>query len=89
MSQGSHLPVLLDTAVDGLNVRADGVYVDCTFGCGGHSREILARLGRRGRLIALDRDPAAIAARGEIDDERLLLTHESFSAMREVLRAWR
>lgn len=87
MSQGSHLPVLLDTAVDGLNVRADGVYVDCTFGCGGHSREILARLGRRGRLIALDRDPAAIAARGEIDDERLQLTHESFSRLREVLRA--
>jgi len=87
VSQGSHLPVLLDTAVDGLNVRADGVYVDCTFGCGGHSREILARLGRRGRLIALDRDPAAIAARGEIDDERLQLMHESFSRLREVLRA--
>jgi 16S rRNA (cytosine1402-N4)-methyltransferase len=87
VSQGSHLPVLLDMALDGLNVRADGVYVDCTFGRGGHSREILARLGRRGRLIALDRDPAAIAARGEIDDERLQLTHESFSRLREVLRA--
>jgi 16S rRNA (cytosine1402-N4)-methyltransferase len=68
-------------------VRANGVYVDCTFGRGGHSREILARLGRRGRLIALDRDPAAIAAHGEIDDERLQFTHESFSHLREVLRA--
>ncbi len=87
MSQGSHLPVLLDAAVDSLNVRTDGVYVDCTFGCGGHSRKILARLGRCGRVIALDRDPAAIAAHGEIDDERLQLTHESFSALRDVLRA--
>ncbi|MBI2224312.1 MAG: 16S rRNA (cytosine(1402)-N(4))-methyltransferase RsmH [Betaproteobacteria bacterium] len=87
MSQGSHLPVLLDAAVDSLKVRADGVYADCTFGGGGHSRKILARLGRRGRLIALDRDPAAIAGRGGIDDERLLLTHESFSRLREVLGA--
>jgi 16S rRNA (cytosine1402-N4)-methyltransferase len=70
-----------------LKVRADGVYVDCTFGRGGHSREILARLGRRGRLIALDRDPAAIAAHGEIDDERLQLVHSSFSRLREVLGA--
>jgi 16S rRNA (cytosine1402-N4)-methyltransferase len=89
VSQGSHLPVLLHAAVDGLNVRADGVYVDCTFGYGGHSREILARLGKRGCLIALDRDPAAIAACGEIDDDRLQLTHENFSHLREVLRARR
>ena len=75
MSLGSHTPVLLQAAVDGLKVRADGVYVDCTFGRGGHSREILARLGKRGRLIALDRDPAAIAVRGGIDDERLQLVH--------------
>ena len=87
MSLGSHTPVLLEAAVDGLKVRADGVYVDCTFGRGGHSRAILARLGRRGRLIALDRDPAAIAARGEIDDERLELEHAQFSRLREVLRA--
>ncbi len=86
MSSGSHSPVLLDAAVESLKVRADGAYVDCTFGRGGHSREILARLGRRGRLIALDRDPAAIAARGGIDDERLQLVHASFSRLREVLR---
>ena len=86
MSQGSHSPVLLHAAVDGLKVRADGVYVDCTFGRGGHSREILTRLGRRGRLIALDRDPAAIAARRGIDDERLQLAHSRFSRLREVLR---
>jgi 16S rRNA (cytosine1402-N4)-methyltransferase len=68
-------------------VRANGVYVDCTFGRGGHSREILTRLGRRGRLIALDRDPAAIAARGGIDDERLELVHQSFSGLRDALHA--
>jgi len=87
VSPGSHTPVLLQAAVDGLKVRMDGVYADCTFGRGGHSREILARLGNRGRLIALDRDPAAIAARGEIDDGRLQLEHAQFSRLREVLRA--
>ena len=87
MSPGSHTPVLLHAAIDGLKVRADGVYVDCTWGRGGHSREILARLGRRGRVIALDRDPVAIAARGGIDDERLLLVHQSFSGLRDVLQA--
>ena len=86
MSLGSHTPVLLQAAVDGLRVRADGVYVDCTFGRGGHSREVLARLGKGGRLIALDRDPAAIAAHGDIDDERLQLVHSSFSGLHDVLR---
>jgi len=87
VSVGSHTPVLLEAAVDSLQVRQDGIYVDCTFGRGGHSREILTRLGKRGCLIALDRDPAAIAAHGEIDDERLQLVHERFSCLREVLRA--
>lgn len=86
MSLGSHTPVLLQAAVEGLRVRADGVYVDCTFGRGGHSREVLARLGKGGRLIALDRDPAAIAAHGDIDDERLQLVHSSFSGLQDVLR---
>ena len=87
MSPGSHTPVLLHAAVDGLKVQGNGVYVDCTFGRGGHSREILARLGRRGHLIALDRDPAAIAVRGGIDDGRLELVHQSFSGLRDVLHA--
>ena len=85
MSRGSHVTVLLKAAVDGLKVRADGVYVDCTFGRGGHSREILARLGVRGRLIALDRDPHAVALRGEFDDERFELVHSGFSAFSRVL----
>ncbi len=62
MSGGSHIAVLLEQAVEGLKVRSDGCYVDCTFGRGGHSRVILSRLGRAGRLIALDRDPRAVAA---------------------------
>ena len=86
MSEGSHVPVLLEAAVDGLKVRADGVYVDCTFGRGGHSGLILQRLGRGGQLIAFDRDPGAVAARGEINDERLQLVHERFSCLREALR---
>ena len=93
MSRGSHVPVLLKAAVDGLKVRADGVYVDCTFGRGGHSREILRRLGAQGRLIALDRDPQAIAAHGEADgtrdDGRFELVHRSFGGLRDVLHARR
>ncbi|HEV8519994.1 MAG TPA: 16S rRNA (cytosine(1402)-N(4))-methyltransferase RsmH [Burkholderiales bacterium] len=89
MSPGSHSPVLLHAAVTSLKVRPDGIYVDCTFGRGGHSREILARLGTRGRLIAMDRDQAAFEARGEIDDERLQLVHENFGDLRKVLRAHR
>lgn len=75
-----HVTVLLQEAVDALAVRADGVYVDGTFGRGGHSRAILAALGSEGRLIAFDRDPAAIAAGREIDDPRLTLVHAPFSA---------
>jgi len=89
VSPGSHSPVLLHAAVTSLKVRPDGIYVDCTFGRGGHSREILARLGTRGRLIAMDRDQAAFEARGEIDDERLQLVHENFGDLRKVLRAHR
>ncbi|MBF0951304.1 MAG: 16S rRNA (cytosine(1402)-N(4))-methyltransferase RsmH, partial [Alloprevotella tannerae] len=54
-----HIPVLLQATVDGLNVRPDGCYVDCTFGGGGHSREILRRLGPNGRLLAFDQDADA------------------------------
>ena len=81
MSEGSHTAVLLEQAVEGLKVRGDGCYVDCTFGRGGHSRLILARLGRAGRLLALDRDPQAVAAGGEIDDRRFRILHGRFSRL--------
>ena len=82
---GAHVSVLLAEAVDALAIRADGVYVDGTFGRGGHSRAILERLGPAGRLIALDRDPAAIAAGAAIADPRFTLVHAAFSEMGEVL----
>jgi len=71
----SHISVLLAEAVDALAIRADGIYVDGTFGRGGHSRAVLARLGPAGRLIAFDRDPAAIAAGQALNDARLTLVH--------------
>ena len=85
MSLGSHTAVLLEQAVDSLNVRTDGTYVDCTFGRGGHSRLILGRLGARGRLIALDRDPDAVKTGGEIGDERFTILHGTFGRLTELL----
>ncbi|HEY6870776.1 MAG TPA: 16S rRNA (cytosine(1402)-N(4))-methyltransferase RsmH [Novosphingobium sp.] len=84
MSHG-HVSVLLAEAVAALDVRADGIYVDATFGRGGHSREILGRLGPAGRLIALDRDPAAIAAGEAIADPRFTLAHAWFGELGQVL----
>lgn len=81
----AHIPVLLTEALDALAVRPDGVYVDGTFGRGGHSRGLLARLGANGRLIALDRDPSAIAAGQAITDERFTLVHARFAELAEVL----
>jgi 16S rRNA (cytosine1402-N4)-methyltransferase len=82
----SHQAVLEEEAMDALNLQPYGVYVDCTFGRGGHSRLILDRLGDRGRLIALDRDPDAVAAAREIRDPRFTIAHSRFSRLREVLR---
>ena len=83
----SHRTVLLDEAVAALTVKPDGVYVDATFGRGGHSRKILAALGPQGRLIALDRDPEAIAAGRALDDPRFTLIHAPFSQLDAVLDA--
>jgi 16S rRNA (cytosine1402-N4)-methyltransferase len=85
-----HRTVLLDQAVDALAIegaRADGVYVDGTFGRGGHSRKILERLGARGRLIAFDKDPQAIATAQSISDARFEIVHDSFATMGEALAA--
>ena len=85
----AHRAVLLEEAVAALAIRADGVYVDATFGRGGHSRAILAQLGPAGRLIALDRDPEAIRAAGAISDARFSISHAPFSALARVLDAER
>jgi 16S rRNA (cytosine1402-N4)-methyltransferase len=82
-----HRPVLLDEALAALALRADGVYVDGTFGRGGHARGVLARLGPRGRLIAIDRDPQAIAAAKAIGDPRLQAVHAPISALGSALDA--
>jgi len=83
----THTTVLLAEAVDALLHSDDGVYVDGTFGRGGHARAILARLSPRGRLVAFDKDPQAIAAGAALHDARLQLVHASFAAMRERLAA--
>jgi len=85
VSVGEHQAVMLAQAVDGLNVRADGTYVDGTFGRGGHSRRILEVLGEGGRLIALDRDPDAIKAGAAIDDKRFTLLHGRFGELQVLL----
>lgn len=84
-AQDSHETVLLQEAVDALAIRADGSYVDATFGRGGHSRLILDRLGAHGRLIALDKDPQAVAAATRISDARFCVVHASFAELAEVL----
>ncbi|MBS0558292.1 MAG: 16S rRNA (cytosine(1402)-N(4))-methyltransferase RsmH [Proteobacteria bacterium] len=83
MPDNAHAPVMLDETLQGLAVRADGTYLDGTFGRGGHAREILARLGARGRLLLMDRDPAAVAAaRNELGgDARVAIRHGNFAEM--------
>ncbi|MEH6453528.1 MAG: 16S rRNA (cytosine(1402)-N(4))-methyltransferase RsmH [Psychromonas sp.] len=83
-----HITVLLDEAVNGLALKKDGIYVDGTFGRGGHSRHILAQLGENGRLIGIDRDPRAIAV-GEAlmkEDPRFTIVHGPFSGLAEYVK---
>lgn len=79
-----HDPVLLFHSVDGLNIKADGIYVDVTYGGGGHAAEILKRLGAEGRLFAFDQDEDAIA--NKTDDTRLVFIQENFRFMKNHLR---
>lgn len=74
-----HITVLLNEAVEGLAVKPDGVYIDGTFGRGGHSRLILSKLNSQGRLIAIDRDPRAVAEANTISDPRFQIVHSAFS----------
>ena len=79
-----HSPVLLTESVEGLNIKPDGVYVDVTFGGGGHSREILKRLGENGRLLAFDQDEDALP--NAIDDGRFQLINENFRYIKQFLK---
>lgn len=84
MTQNKHITVLLQEAVDSLFIRPDGVYLDGTFGRGGHSRRILSMLGEKGRLIAVDRDPEAVAAGKKITDPRFAIVHGRFSQVADI-----
>ena len=82
-----HATVLLHEAVEALQIKPSGIYVDGTFGRGGHSRLILEQLGAKGRLIAMDKDPAAVAAGQVISDARFQLVHSGFEALGKVLHS--
>ena len=79
-----HSPVLVKEAISGLNIKNDGVYVDVTFGGGGHSKEILNNLGPKGKLIAFDQDKDALL--NNVNDSRLLLLNENFKHMSRFLK---
>lgn len=79
-----HNPVLLEETVDGLAIKEDGIYVDVTFGGGGHSKEILSRLGENGKLYAFDQDKDAL--KNKIDDSRFTLINENFRYIKRFLR---
>lgn len=79
-----HIPVMLMEAIDALNIQPNGVYVDCTFGGGGHSREILKRLNEDGRLVAFDQDPDA--KRNLPDDERVVFVPHNFKHISRFLK---
>ena len=83
-----HTSVLLQECLDGLAIKPDGIYIDATFGRGGHSGEILSQLGEQGRLIAFDRDPQAIeAAKRFADDKRFTIVHSPFADLAEVIES--
>jgi 16S rRNA (cytosine1402-N4)-methyltransferase len=84
MENSYHVPVLLKECMEGLEINPSGVYVDVTFGGGGHSREILKRLGENGVLIAFDQDPDA--QRNKIDDKRFLFVDQNFGYLKNSLR---
>ena len=85
MSATPHITVLLKEAVEALAIKPAGIYVDGTFGRGGHSRAVLAQLGPNGKLIAFDRDPVAVAAGEALKDPRFELVHAPFSDFSEAL----
>jgi 16S rRNA (cytosine1402-N4)-methyltransferase len=83
-SQDYHIPVLLSETLEGLNIQPDGIYVDCTFGGGGHSRAILSKLGAKGKLVAFDQDDDA--KKNLPDDERLVFVSHNFRHLQRFLR---
>ena len=79
-----HIPALLNETIDGLNIKPDGVYVDVTFGGGGHSREILSKLGKNGKLLGFDQDEDAV--KNIVDDPRFIFVRSNFRYLKNFLR---
>lgn len=90
MGKNRHQPVLLEEAVEALQIKPDGIYLDGTFGRGGHSRAVLARLTEQGRLLSLDRDPDAVAAGAELakEDSRFRIDQGNYAEMEHHVLAW-
>jgi len=82
-----HTPVLLNTCIEGLNINANGIYVDCTFGGGGHSKAILDKLSPEGKLYSFDQDEAA--AKNAFDDERFTLIQQNFKFLKNYLKLYK
>jgi len=82
----NHITVLLNEAVDALNIQPEGIYIDGTFGRGGHSKKILSKLGKSGRLFAMDRDVAALEAGKTISDARFQISHRHFSEINQLAK---
>lgn len=84
----SHVSVLLHESIDGLNIDPNGIYVDCTFGRGGHSREILSKLSAKGRLYSIDRDQEAIKIANQMDDPRFTIINGPFSKLADYVEEY-
>jgi 16S rRNA (cytosine1402-N4)-methyltransferase len=82
--QAYHIPALLEETIDGLNIKPDGIYVDVTFGGGGHSREILSRLGKNGKLLGFDQDQDAV--KNALNDKRFIFVRSNFRYLKNFLR---
>lgn len=81
-----HIPVMLDESIKALDIIPNGFYIDCTFGRGGHSKEILKKLNHDGRLLALDKDLEAIKEGETIKDKRFEIVHASFKDLENILK---
>lgn len=79
-----HVPVLLNESIDGLNIKSDGIYIDVTFGGGGHSKEILRRLGKKGHLYSFDQDPDA--EKNIVNDNRFTFVRSNFRYLKNWMR---
>ena len=81
-----HIPVMLDESIKALDIIPNGFYIDCTFGRGGHSKEILKKLNDDGRLLALDKDLEAVKEGETIKDKRFVIVHASFKDLKDILK---